>query len=308
MTVAYLLLTKILQLFVFMILGFLLVKFKVVKSDDSMVLSKISLWLLMPAAIINSFDVELTGELISGILLAYAAAVLMHVVLILINAVFKRLGNGNGTELACIMYSNAANLIVPIVTYVLGAEWVIYSCAFMSVQQTFMWTHGISLFSGRREFNLKKIFLNVNIIAIAIGAVMMVSGVKLHPFIKDITSSLSGMVGVVGMIIAGMLAAKIDFKSMLKNKRLYLIAAMRMIVCPAVMLIIVKSILCFTNISKADYILLIVFLASITPCAATLMQLAQIYDKEPEFTVSVNIATTVMCIVTMPLFVMLYRI
>ena len=43
MTVANLLLTKILQLFVFMILGFLLVKFKVVKSDDSMVLSKISL-------------------------------------------------------------------------------------------------------------------------------------------------------------------------------------------------------------------------------------------------------------------------
>lgn len=308
MAVTILLLQKILQLFVFMALGFLLVKFSVVKSDDSMVLSKISLWLLMPSAIINAFDVELTKELMNGILLAYAVAIIMHLVLLLINFVFKRVFKASGVELACVMYSNAANLIIPIVSFVLGDEWVIYSCAFMSVQQTFMWTIGIRLFSETKEFNIKKILLNVNMIAIIIGFVMMIFRIKLPVFVKDITSSLAGMVGVTGMLIAGMLAAKIDFKNIIKDKRLYLISAMRMIVCPFIMLIIVKVALLLVNIPDADYILLIVFLASITPCAATLMQLSQIYDRQPEFAVSVNIATTLMCIVTMPIFVMIYNL
>lgn len=308
MAITLLLLQKILQLFVFMALGFLLVKFSVVKSDESLVLSKISLWLLMPSAIINAFDVELTKELISGILLAYGAAIVMHIILLLVNFVFKKVFKANGLELACVMYSNAANLIIPIVSFVLGDEWVIYSCAFMSVQQTFMWTHGIRLFSETKEINIKKILLNVNIIAIIIGFVMMISGAKLPVFVKDITSSLAGMVGVTGMIIAGMLAAKINFKEVIKNKRLYLISAMRMLVCPLIMLIIVKSILLFTNIEDAHYILLIVFLASITPCAATLMQLSQIYDRQPDFAVAVNIVTTLLCIITMPVFVMIYSL
>ena len=306
MTITILLLQKIMQLFMFMMLGFLLVKFKVVKSDDSLVLSKISLWLLMPSAIINAFDVELTSELISGILLAYVVSIVMHLILLFINFVFKRVFKATGLELACVMYSNAANLIIPIVSFVLGDEWVIYSCAFMSVQQTFMWTLGIRLFTETKEFNLKKIFLNVNIIAIIIGFVMMISGTKLPSFVKDITSSLAGMVGVTGMLIAGMLAAKINFNAVIKDKRLYLISAMRMVVCPLIMLIILKTTLLFVSVPDADYILLIVFLASITPCAATLMQLSQIYDRQPEFAVSVNIATTLLCIITMPILVMIY--
>ena len=306
MTVTVLLLQKILQLFVFMLLGFLLVKFKVVKSDDSLVLSKISLWLLMPVAIVNSFDVELTDELISGILLAYAAAIIIHIILLVINAIFKRLGKANGLELACSMYSNAANIIIPIVSYVLGDEWVVYSCAFMSVQQMFMWTIGIRLFSETKEFNLKKILLNINVIAILIGATMMVLRIRLHPFVKEITSSLGGMVGVIGMFIAGMLMAKIDFKNELRNKRLYLTVSMRTVVCPAVLLLLLKGALQFINLPNANYILFIVFLAGITPCAATLMQLAQVYNRQPEYAASVNIISTIVCVVTMPAFVALY--
>ena len=54
--VTKLLIYKILQLFVMMILGFLITKLKVIRSGDSIVLSKISLYLLMPSAIINVDD------------------------------------------------------------------------------------------------------------------------------------------------------------------------------------------------------------------------------------------------------------
>ena len=61
--IAQLLLYKIIKLFLIMTLGFVLVKAKLVKSEDSMVLSKLSLYLFMPAVIINAFNVEMTNDI-----------------------------------------------------------------------------------------------------------------------------------------------------------------------------------------------------------------------------------------------------
>ena len=306
--IAYLLFNKILQLSVFMLFGFIMVKLKLVKGSDSTVLSKLCLYLLMPAALINSFDVELTPEVAVGIALAFGAAIFLHFLLLGVDFGYKKIFNGTSVERTSVIYSNAANLIIPIVTYVLGGEWVIYSCAFMSVQIVFLWTHAIRLFSSDSKLNLKKIFLNSNIIAVIIGVIMLVSGFRLPPFAKDITSSLSGMLGVVAMLVAGMLAATMDFKSVLKNKRLYLVLFMRLVVCPFIVLGVLKTALMFISIPDAKNILLISYMACITPPAATITQFAQINNKDADFAVAINIVATILCIATMPLFVALFQI
>lgn len=299
-----LLLYKILQLFVAMAFGFILVKCKVLKSEDSGVLSKISLYLLMPSAIINSFNKELTPEVARGICLAFASAIIIHAVLLLLDFLGKKLFHTTGAERASIMYSNAANLIIPIVSFVLGDEWVVYSCAFMSVQLVFLWTHGIKLFSDK--LNLKKIIFNVNLISIAVGALIMFLGIKLPVFVGDITSSFGSMLGNVGMVIAGMMAAQIDYKTTFINPRLYLVLALRMLVYPLITLGIVKIILSCVTVANAESILLISYLASITPSAATVMQFARLHNSEPEYSAAINIITTVVCAATMPVFVALY--
>ena len=72
--VAYLLIRKIAQLFLMMALGFGLVKLKVLKAEESAVLSRLCLYLLMPCVILNAFQVDLTEHLRDGILFAFAAA------------------------------------------------------------------------------------------------------------------------------------------------------------------------------------------------------------------------------------------
>lgn len=301
-----LLLYKISQLALVMLFGFALVKLKIIKSQDSTVLSKLCLYLLMPAAVINSFDVEMTSDVVNGLFLAFASAVVIHILLLGIDFVYKKFCGGTSVERASIFYSNAANLIIPIVAYVLGDEWVIYSCAFVTVQLAFLWTHGIRLFSSSEKISIKKIFSNINIIAIIIGAVLMIFGIRLPVFVKELTTSLGGMLGYVGMIIAGMLAAKVDFKKMLVKKRLYLVVVMRMIVCPLIALITLKCARLCISMNNADKILLVSFLSSITPSAATIMQLAQLHRSDPDFATAINIVTTLVCIVSVPIFVAVY--
>lgn len=305
--ISALLVYKILQLFLIMIIGFIIAKLKIIKSDDSVVLSKISLYLLMPSAIINSFDFEISDDLVLGLVLAFAAAIIIHIIFLLFDKLYIKFFGKNPVERTSNMYSNAANLIIPIVTFILGEEWVIYSTAYLTVQLLFLWTHGIRVFWGNTKFNIKNILLNVNIIAIFFGICLMIIGLRLPPFIKGITSSLGSMLGPVGMLIAGMLATQINLKKVFTNKRIYFVAIIRLIIYPLIILIIVR-LLSNVPIVNANKILLISFLASTTPSATTVMQFAQINCKDTDFAVAINVFTTVLCIVTMPLLVTLYNL
>lgn len=300
-----LLLSKALQFFIMMIFGFILVKAKVVKSEDSAVLSKLSLWLFMPAVIINAFNMDITDDVITGLGIAFLVAILIHAVFLILDFVFKKFFKSTQVERASIMYPNSGNIIVPMVAYIFGEEWVIYSSAYIIVQQVFMWTHGVGLFSGGK-FSLKKILLNVNVIAILIGFVLMIFRFRLPAFAGEIVSDFGSMLAPAGMIIAGMLAAEVDFKKMLQNKRLYFVTFSRLVACPVTILILLKCIMPLFSFPDTKTVMSISFLASTAPQAATVMLLSQLYGKDSRYATAINAVTTVGCIVTMPLLVGLF--
>ena len=56
----------------------------------------------------------------------------------------------DGVEETSLIYSNAGNLIIPIVTAILGKEWVIYTSAFLSVQLFLLWSHAKMKLCGEK--------------------------------------------------------------------------------------------------------------------------------------------------------------
>lgn len=304
--ISLLLVRKIIQLFFIMILGFLMVKMKVVKSEESVVLSKISLYLIMPSVILSAFQVDFKQEIREGLMLAFAAAVAIHILLLIIGHASGRLFNFEEIDIASIIYSNAGNLIIPIVTAVLGTEWVIYSTAFVSVQLIFLWTHCKLMFSKEKKPNLRKIILNINMIAIFLGVLSMVSGIRLPAMLNETFSSIGTMIGPMGMLITGMIVAGMDLKQIFTSKKVYVITFFRMILCPAIILLLLKLSNADSLIDNGMEILLITFLATVTPAASTVTQFAQVHNQDAEYAGAINIMTTLVCVVTMPIFVILY--
>ena len=141
MNISILLMEQIIQLFLMIFMGYLIVKVGLVKDEDSKVLSKIILYLIIPCVIINAFQVDYTMDTAKGLLLALAASVMTQVLLLIIISIAGKLLHLNEVEIASVYYSNSGNLIVPIVTFILGQDWVLYGCVFMSVQLIFLWTH-----------------------------------------------------------------------------------------------------------------------------------------------------------------------
>jgi hypothetical protein len=304
--ISLLLVRKIIQLFLIMILGYLLVKLKVLKSEESVVLSKISLYLVMPAVILTAFQVDFKPEIQEGLLLAFVAAVAIHILLLLIGHGSGKLFKFEEIDVASIIYSNAGNLIIPIITAVLGNEWVIYSTAFVSVQLIFLWTHCKLMFSKEKTPNIRKIILNVNMIAIFVGVLSMLSGIRLPAMLNETMGSVGAMIGPLGMLITGMIVAGMDLKQIFTSKKVYVITFYRMILCPAIILLLLKLSNAGSLVDNGVEILLITFLATVTPAASTVTQFAQVHNKDAEYAGAINIMTTLVCIVTMPIFVILY--
>ena len=60
MQISILLMEQIFELFLMILMGFIIVKAGIVKEEDSKVLSKIVLYLIIPCVIINAFQVDLS--------------------------------------------------------------------------------------------------------------------------------------------------------------------------------------------------------------------------------------------------------
>ena len=140
--IAWLLTEQISVLFLMMACGFALVKKKLIRTEESKTLSIISIYLVIPCVIINAFQVDYSDEIRDGFLLALFAAVVIHGILFAVCAIFGKILKLEAVEKASLIYSNAGNLIIPLVAAVLGTEWEIYASAFLCVQQIAIWTHG----------------------------------------------------------------------------------------------------------------------------------------------------------------------
>lgn len=307
MEISILLMKQIAELFLMILMGYIVVKAGLLKGDDSKVISKIVLYLIIPCVIINAFQVDYTSEKVKELLLVFAASVLLQVVLLAAIWAVGKILHLNEVETASIYYSNSGNLIVPIVTFILGKEWVLYGCVFMSVQLVFIWTHGKNILSREGKMDWRKIVLNVNMISVFAGVVLFFTKIRLPEILNQTLSSVGSMIGPASMIVTGMLIAEMSLKKIFTNGRVYFISFLRLIVVPVISLILLKISGLVSGHPDGKKLLLIVFLAVITPSASTVTQMCQVYGNDSKYASAINVMTTLLSIITMPLMVLLYQ-
>ena len=211
-------------------------------------------------------------------------------------------------ERTCIIYTNAGILVIPLVRALLGEDYVIYSCAFLVVQQVLLWTHCRSLLCGTRGFAWKKIIGNVNIIAILIGGALFILRLPLPGLVNDLFSQLGAMVGPIGMLLAGIVIADTPLRQLFMRRRHYVPVLLRLIICPIITVLLLRVIGVASWIPDGHSILLTVYLACITPACATVTSMAQLYDRDAEYSSALYVLTTLFSILTMPLMVWVFEV
>ena len=287
---------QILEMFLLAGIGYLLFKAGKISGEGSRTLGNILIYVSLPAVIINGFLVERTPEHVSGILLSMAGALALILVSVLISHFIFR-NNPIGAFAAA--FSNPGFFGIPLVIASLGREYVFYAACFIAFLNIGQWTYGVSRLTGqplRQGFALKKLVRAPFVIAITVGLVLFATQLPLPGILKDGLSAAAGLNTPLAMFTVGIYLAQTDLKKMLKDRSLYAVSAVRLLLIPLAALGILS--LFPANLNGMKTVLLI---AAACPVGSNVAVYAQLHGKDYPYAVETVVISTAFSLATIPL-------
>ncbi|MGN0363447.1 MAG: AEC family transporter [Bilifractor sp.] len=289
------------------IAGFIAVRSGLVKSEDSKVLSKLVVYLLTPCMLIHACEAEISADERQSFLFALVVSAILQVLMVLLAAFLRRPMHLDAVEETSMVYTNCGNLILPLIQMAYGDQMVYLAIPYQITFNVLLWTHCISRLCGQKKYSLKSVVCNPNIIAIAVGSVMIFCGLHLPEVADSAVGALGNMVGPGSMLVIGMVVAGSSLKTVFSMKRAYLVSLFRLIIFPLVCIGILYVIVHIAGLSLYTDAAEIVLLAAAAPAGSTIPQLSVVYGQDSLKAGAINILSTLLCVLTLPLMVMVFR-
>jgi hypothetical protein len=281
--------------------GVICAKTKLISESSNKDLSKFVLQVVNPVVIFISYQKPYKAELAKNLLLTFVISIVVMSVLISLSYLFVRKKEGREFEIERFssVYSNCGFMGIPLVNALFGDEGVFYLTAFITVFNLIVWTHGVILVSGEKDFKqVVKVFYSPTIISIILGLITFFLEVRLPDtalsalgFIKDVNTPMA-------MIVSGVTIAATDIPKLLKNYRVYYVCFLKLIVMP---LILAVPLSLFTNFD--DKVRMTVLVAAAAPPAAMCTLLSIRYGKNSVYASEIFTAGTILSVGTLPLVV-----
>lgn len=309
-SLSLLLLKKIVVLFIMVFMGFLTVKRGRLKSTDSSVLSRLCFDWIIPCSLLSAFQTEFNAEKAQSFLFACIAAFASIVLFILLTRLCQKPLKWNVAEQGTAAFSNSAGIGAPLAAAVLGDNIMFYASAHMGLQNIFILTYLPIIMSREAKISWKKLIFNRNILSIVLGLTFFLTGFKFPDMIGSAVKTVGGLLSPVSMFMVGMLIGGVDFKKVLVRWKLYAVTAARLLIFPIVYILLVKVTGVAHMFPYANEVLLVILICSSAPAAALVTQLADVYraPEEAQDAGTLNVLTTLFCIITMPLLVFIYQL
>lgn len=298
---------RIAELFVIIFFGWLIVKAGILKSEDSRCLSMILLYIIAPSVFFNAFQIERTPEVLSMMAFSAVLALISNVLLILLGNLSAKLLHLDVVEEASIIYPNSGNMAIPLVSAIFGTEWVVFVTLYNMIQNLFVWTHCRMFVSGERKVSLRKILLNINILAILAGALMFFLNIQLPGIVHNALTSVGNMIGPAAMIIVGMLMADLKMEDFRAYRRIWKPTLFRLVVLPLALVLLAKLLHISALNPQGETLVMTALIPAFAPAANVVAQFSQIYGRDAKYAGLINAVTMLGCIVSMPLLIAVYQ-
>lgn len=288
-------LMQVLTLFLLMFCGLIAVKSRLMTDKGVGVLNTFVLNFALVGLIISTMQQDANPELIADLAWMF---LLTCVTIILSGAIagrfFVREPHDRKAVLTCLcMVSNCAYMGYPILTAVMGEEALIYGAVFSAGFNLICWTVCARHFAGKNAASPARLLKNPSLIAVIIGMVLFLTGIRLPSFVNDTLSSLGNTTTPLAMFVIG--ARLVSLRpAHLKDKSLLLVCLLRLVVFPLILLGALK----LTPLS--DMVVKVLFLCTAMPCASMTAMQAELFDCDKELASRGVALSTALSLLTIP--------
>ena len=315
------LMQKVLLLSVMVALGVILKKTGKVENSLFKGFSDVVIYLAQPAMIIYSFiDVKFSAEIIWPVLFVFIASMAFHFMYFGISKLlYKKSPEKQRIILQySTIFTNAGFMGIPLISELFGSEAAVYATFYVVSFNVLNWSLGCYIYTKDKKYiSPKKMFWNPGTVPTYIGlALFLLSGfVKIPeaitplwndfivPLVKDdVLFLLKSTVIPLSMIMIGFRLAESNFKTMFNDRYMRILFAVRLIIIPIIVLLILKLIQ-LTGILPESIIndgSAVMVVSSSTPVAAMASIFAERYDGDGVYASKIVSASTLLSLITMP--------
>lgn len=290
-------------LFILIALGFVCGKTKLLTELSAKHLTNLVLYFATPCIMIQSFqEVKYDPGLALNLAISALCAVLIMTGSILIaRLIFRSKDEGRRVVLRfAVVFSNCGFMSLPLQKAVLGSKGVFYGAVFVAVFNIIVWSYGlVDMSGGKKEFSAKKLILNPGVLGAVAATVLFLTRVSLPNIVLSPISYIAALNTPVPMLVIGFYLSRAKFKDHLKDKAVYAVTGVRLILIPLVALFIMK-------LAGVDSdILISCTVASSAPVAAMTTMFSTKFGRDIQLSVGLVSFTTLASIVTMPVIIAL---
>ncbi|MCC8098713.1 MAG: AEC family transporter [Clostridiales bacterium] len=293
---------QVLVLFLLLLVGYVSVKAGAVKAELRSGLSDLLLNVILPAMIINSYLTEYDPSISANLAVTLAASTAALLVSIGISAlVCTRVKSADAPLMRFAMgFCNAGYMGFPLISALFGSEGLLYASVFHTMYNLFVWTVGVSQLErdkkGRGLAALLDVLKKPTMIAMVVGLVIYFGQIPVPDLIAEPIGLLSNVNTPMAMFITGMVMAGSNLKDTVKDGRMWLAVGMRLLVIPAVTLVLCRV------AGVSGMVGAVVVLLAACPCASITSVFAVRYQYEEALGAGMVVVSTLLSIGTLPLF------
>ncbi len=288
-------------LYILIAIGFIADKTGLYTEKASKLNTNLLFYIVTPLVIVKSFmEIDNSKENLKNFGIAALGGVALHVIgMILILPLFRKTEKSKAGlyRYAC-MYGNCGYMALPLANAVLGEQGAFYCSAIIMVFNIFSFTHGIYIMGAQKgSFNFKKLLINPGTIGVTLGLPLYLLGVELPEVIATPVSSLASLNTPLAMLIFGTYIAHTDLKTIFFDKRIYLVALIKLIAIPMIMLVGFKLLRIPQELAMA------ITVSASAPCANNTVILAGKYGLDTGIASKTVALVSFFSIITMPVMI-----
>jgi len=286
-------------LFILMAVGFGLGKLNVLTQEGNKILSRIILFLALPALIITAvLDTEITITISSTLVFLLISFLTIFVGILIAYPLIRLLGGDKANRgLLCYMsvFGNTAYMGIPVVIAIFGFSAAFYAALFNIAFSILTFSFGIMMVSkDGRKFN-PKLLLNPTLI-ISILAIPLTLGNVTFPLPIAQALRLTGSLTTpTAMLVIGSTLSFVPIKTVLSEWRVMPMTLLKLVVVPVVTWLI------FRLFITDEMLLGILVVLSAMPTAVAASMIAIEYGSDEQLASAGVFLTTLLCGITVPL-------
>ncbi len=297
--------------------GYILVKSKLLKQEQSGVLSSLLMYVGMPFLIVSgTIGISFNKDIIIGLLTVTLLGTALTFALYLISFFFAKYKSENDKEFQkkrrgmmrfAEIFSNNGFLGLPL-ALAIGVNPTVfaYLVVLNIINNVLIYTLGMYLISGdKKTISIKNILLNPVLLGFVAGIILNLSGVtKIVPEIATYSDHFKNLVTPISMLILGMKMGGIKFSTLFKEKTLYLVSAVKLVLVPVLCVAITYLIATLFSLNIQD-LTTALFIAFAMPTAGLATAFADKYGGDIDGAVIYILGSTIISIITIPVLYML---